>query len=57
MGVGVLPHVTRVPTEFFFYPDLFFLVDLCVEVIMKNSVISVFFKVVISNFNLFNKKR
>jgi len=54
MGVGVLPHVTRVPTEFFFHPDLFFLVDLCVEVIMKNSVISVFFKVVISNFNLFN---
>jgi len=29
MGVGVLPHVTRAPTEGFFHPDLF-LVDLCV---------------------------
>jgi len=24
MGVGVLAHGTRVPTEVFFHPDLFF---------------------------------
>jgi len=24
MGVDVLPHVTRAPTEGFFHPDLFF---------------------------------
>jgi len=49
MGVGVLPHVTRAPTDVFFHPDLFFLVDLWVYVIMKNRVISVFFEVVNSS--------
>jgi len=49
MGVGVLLHVTRAPTEGFFYPDLFFLVDLCVQVIMKNRVKFVFFEVINSS--------
>jgi len=54
MGGGFLPHVTTAPTEGFFHPDLF-LVDLCVQVIMKNRVKSVFFEVINSSaFNVFN---
>jgi len=49
MGVGVLAHGTRDPTKDYFHPDLLFLVDLCVQVIMKNRVISALFEVINSS--------
>ena len=53
--VGVLPHVTRAPTEGFFHPDLFSRRPVRLGLIMKNRLQSVFFEVIsklTSNFQV-----
>ena len=44
--VGVLPHVTRAPTEGFFPPRSVFSRPVCLRLILKNRVKSVFFEVI-----------
>jgi len=48
-GNSVLPHVTRARTEDFFHPDLFFSRPVCLGLIMKNRVKSVFSEVINSS--------
>ena len=55
MGVGVLPHVTRAPTECFFHPDLRFLSTCVSRLLWKiTSYLCFWSGKLISNFNVFN---